>query len=40
MNNKIDMAQFMKECMLTNNDKKQMKSLDKKTLKDDPNYPK
>ena len=40
INEKIDMAQFMKDCMLTNNDKKQMKSLDKKTLKDDPNYPK
>tara|TARA_R110000823_G_scaffold45203_1_gene116584 strand:+ start:596 stop:808 length:213 start_codon:yes stop_codon:yes gene_type:complete len=38
MNNKIDMAQFMQECMLTNNDKKQMRSLDKKTIKSDPNY--
>ena len=38
MNNKIDMAQFMKDCMLTNNDKKQMRSLDKKTIKSDPNY--
>ena len=24
MNKKIDMAEFMKECMLTNDDKKQM----------------
>jgi hypothetical protein len=38
MNNKIDMAQFMKDCMLTNNDKKQMRSLDNKTMKSDPNY--
>ena len=34
------MAKFMKECMLTNDDKKQMRSLDNKTMKDDPNYPK
>jgi len=40
MNKKIDMAKFMKECMLTNNDKKQMRSLDKITLKNDPNYQK
>ena len=40
MKKKIDMAEFMKECVLNNDDKKQMKSLDKKTLKDDPNYPK
>ena len=40
MKKKIDMAQFMKDCMLTNNDKKQMRSLDDKTMKDDPNYPK
>ena len=40
MNKKIDMAKFMKECMLTNDDKKQMRSLDNKTMKDDPNYPK
>ena len=40
MNKKIDMAKFMKECMLTNDDKKQMRSLDDKTMKDDPNYPK
>jgi len=32
------MKQFMKDCMLTNNDKKQMRSLDKKTIKSDPNY--
>jgi hypothetical protein len=38
MNNTIDMKQFMKDCMLTNNDKKQMRSLDKKTIKSDPNY--
>ena len=38
MNKKIDMAQFMKDCMLTNNDKKQMRSLDNKTMKTDPNY--
>ena len=38
MNKKIDMAEFMKECMLTNNDKKQMRSLDNKTMKTDPNY--
>ena len=38
MNKKIDMAEFMKECMLTNNDKKQMRSLDKITMKTDPNY--
>ena len=38
MNKKIDMAEFMKECMLTNNDKKQMRSLDNKTMKSDPNY--
>ena len=36
--NKIDMEQFMKDCMLTNNDKKQMRSLDNKTMKTDPNY--
>ena len=40
MNKKIDMAKFMKECMLNNDDKKQMRSLDNKTMKDDPNYPK
>mgnify|MGYP001156504913 FL=1 len=40
MNKKIDMVQFMKECMLTNDDKRQMKTMDKKTMKDDPNYPK
>ena len=40
MNKKIDMAQFMKDCMLTNNDKKQMRSLDNKTMKSDPNYQK
>ena len=40
MNKKIDMAKFMKECMLTDDDKKQMRSLDNKTMKDDPNYPK
>ena len=28
----------MKECMLTNNDKQQMRSLDNKTMKTDPNY--
>ena len=38
MNKKIDMEQFMKDCMLTNNDKKQMRSLDKITMKTDPNY--
>ena len=38
MKKKIDMAEFMKECMLTNNDKKQMRSLDHKTMKTDPNY--
>ena len=38
MKKKIDMAEFMKECMLTNNDKKQMRSLDKITMKTDPNY--
>ena len=38
MNKKIDMAEFMKECMLTNNDKQQMRSLDNKTMKTDPNY--
>ena len=38
MKTKIDMKQFMKDCMLTNNDKKQMRSLDKKTIKSDPNY--
>ena len=38
MKKKIDMAQFMKDCMLTNNDKKQMRSLDNKTMKTDPNY--
>jgi hypothetical protein len=38
MNKKIDMVQFMKDCMLTNNDKKQMRSLDNKTMKTDPNY--
>ena len=32
MKKKIDMAEFMKECMLTNNDKKQMRSLDKITM--------
>ena len=40
MNKKIDMAEFMKECMLTNNDKQQMRSLDNKTMKTDPNYQK
>ena len=38
MNKKIDIEQFMKDCMLTNNDKKQMRSLDNKTMKTDPNY--
>ena len=32
MNKKIDMAKFMKECMLTNDDKKQMRSLDNKRV--------
>jgi|TARA_Y100000031_G_C8184925_1_gene368443 hypothetical protein len=36
MKKKIDLSQFM----LTDDDKKQMKSIDKKTMKDDPNYPK
>ncbi len=40
MNKKIDMAEFMKECKLTNNDKKRMRSLDKITMKTDPNYQK
>ena len=40
MNKKIDMAEFMKECKLTNHDKKQMRSLDKITMKTDPNYQK
>ena len=35
-NNKIDLSQFM----LDENDEKLMKSLDNKTMKDDPNYPK
>jgi len=33
---KIDMSQFE----LTGDDMKQMKSIDEKTMKDDPNYPK
>jgi hypothetical protein len=33
---KIDMSQFE----LTKDDIKQMKSIDEKTMKDDPNYPK
>ena len=40
MNKKIDMAEFMKECKLTNHDKKRMRSLDKITMKTDPNYQK
>ena len=40
MKKKIDIKQFMLDCELTNEDKKQMKSIDKKTMKDDPNYPK
>ena len=40
MKKKIDMKQFMLDCELTNEDKKQMKSIDKKTMKDDPNYTK
>ena len=40
MKKKIDMKQFMLDCELTNEDKKQMKSIDKKTMKDDPNYSK
>ena len=39
MKKKIDIKQFMLDCELTNEDKKQMKSIDKKTMKDDPNYP-
>ena len=35
-NKKIDLSQFM----LDENDEKLMKSLDDKTMKDDPNYPK
>jgi len=35
-NKKIDLSQFM----LDEEDEKQMKSLDNKTMKDDPNYPK
>jgi len=35
-NKKIDLSQFM----LDENDEKLMKSLDNKTMKDDPNYPK
>lgn len=35
-NKKIDLSQFM----LNENDEKLMKSLDNKTMKDDPNYPK
>ena len=35
-NKKIDLSQFM----LDETDEKQMKSLDDKTMKDDPNYPK
>ena len=40
MKKKIDMKQFMLDCELTNEDKRRMKSIDKKTMKDDPNYPK
>ena len=40
MKKKIDIKQFMLDCELTNEDKKQMKSIDKKTMKDDPNYQK
>ena len=36
MKKKIDLSQFM----LTDEDKKQMRSIDNKTMKDDPNYPK
>ena len=36
MKKKIDMSQFE----LTKDDIKQMKSIDEKTMKDDPNYPK
>ena len=36
MKKKIDMKQFE----LTKDDMKQMKSIDEKTMKDDPNYPK
>mgnify|MGYP003143018264 FL=1 len=35
MKKKIDMSQFE----LTKDDIKQMKSIDEKTMKDDPNYP-
>ena len=35
-NKTIDLSQFM----LNENDEKLMKSLDNKTMKDDPNYPK
>ena len=35
-NKTIDLSQFM----LEENDEKLMKSLDNKTMKDDPNYPK
>ena len=35
-NKTIDLSQFM----LDENDEKLMKSLDNKTMKDDPNYPK
>tara|TARA_B100000131_G_scaffold196784_1_gene189148 strand:- start:27298 stop:27537 length:240 start_codon:yes stop_codon:yes gene_type:complete len=35
-NKKIDLSQFM----LDEEDEKRMKSLDNKTMKDDPNYPK
>ena len=35
-NKKIDLSQFM----LDEDDEKLMKSLDDKTMKDDPNYPK
>ena len=35
-NKTIDLSQFM----LDENDEKLMKSLDNKTIKDDPNYPK
>ena len=40
MKKKINMKQFMLDCELTNEDKKQMKSIDNKTMKTDPNYQK
>ena len=40
MKKKIDIKQFMLDCELTNEDKKQMKSIDKITMKDDTIYPK